>query len=70
MFKLKFSTDNDAFSEGDRGYEIAQILRALANVVEASGDGLTTAGRSTLDGLPIFDINGNRIGSVSDAIDY
>ena len=58
MFKLEFSTENDAFTVDPRD-EIANILRDIADRV----DGLTP-GRS-VDHAPVRDTNGNRIGSWS-----
>lgn len=62
MFKLQFKTDNAAF-EDSRNLEISRILFKLANAYEELSKG------SDLDGQPIMDINGNRIGTVSDAVD-
>lgn len=51
MFELMFTTDNAAF-EGDGGNaEVARILRAIAERVEAD------AGSGS-----VRDVNGNRIG--------
>lgn len=54
---IKFETDSAAFDDGNKGAEIARILRRIAAQV------------GTLDGeddvvLPVRDINGNKIGSV------
>jgi hypothetical protein len=52
MVKIEFKTSNAAFSDGNDGYEIARILRELAD--EAESGMLVPHG--------IRDINGNRIG--------
>jgi len=52
MFSLKFKTDNAAFQDGNKPYEIARILRELADKIE---DGQTEGN--------IRDINGNTTGS-------
>ena len=52
MFSLKFKTDNAAFQDGNKPYEIAKILRELADKIE---DGQTEGN--------IRDINGNSIGA-------
>jgi len=52
MFTVKFNTANEAFEEP--ATEIARILRAIANKVEAGID--------IGDAKPIADINGNIIG--------
>lgn len=55
MFHLKIKTENEAFSDGNRGAEIARILRDLAGAVEEqAGD----AGNYN-----VRDINGNRVGT-------
>jgi hypothetical protein len=55
MFVIKMKTDNDAF--GDRPeYEIARILRALADKVESTGQ---------LD-WGLMDYTGNTVGSAAD----
>lgn len=51
MFTLSIKTDNEAF-EGDPGYEVARILRRLADRVECGEDGE----------IILVDINGNRVG--------
>ena len=51
MFSLKLKTDNAAFSDGNKSYEISRILREIADKIE---DGNTEGS--------IRDINGNRIG--------
>lgn len=65
MFKLQFTTDNAAF-EDSRGYEIVRILRRLADRIEQN---IGYANSEEFDGIVIMDANGNRIGSVSDAVD-
>ena len=51
MFKIEFETGNAAFDE--EGYEIARILREVADKIEA--------GRYVES---VVDLNGNRIGRV------
>ncbi len=36
-FKLHINTDNSAFDEGNKPYEVARILRELADKVESEG---------------------------------
>lgn len=54
-FSVQFCTDNAAFADGDAGYEIARILRDLADKIEENG---------LVEGVVqrIRDINGNRVG--------
>ncbi|USN14348.1 hypothetical protein KABACHOK_05350 [Brevundimonas phage vB_BpoS-Kabachok] len=52
MFKLEIETGNAAFDDGDKAYEIARILRALADRVE-NGD----------EAGSVRDVNGNKVGS-------
>jgi len=52
MFELNFNTDNAAFSDGNKPYEIARILREIADKIE---DGQTEGN--------IRDINGNTTGT-------
>lgn len=54
MFTIQFSTGGSAFSEEEGGnYEVARILRKIADGVEEWGD----------DCGKIIDINGNLVGS-------
>lgn len=60
MFELKFETDNAAFGDNDqheRGYEIARILRKIA-------DSFENAPRQGEDSEAIHDHNGNRVGEL------
>lgn len=52
-YRIEIKTDNAAF-EDDPGYEVARILRKLADRVESEG----------LDQVRLMDINGNCVGSV------
>ena len=52
MFKMEFATDNAAFDDMP-ATECARILRDIARKIETG---------ERLDGGPIRDINGNRIG--------
>ena len=52
---ITIETGNAAF-EGDSGHEVARILRKLANEFENYG--------RVLYGRPLFDHNGNKVGSV------
>ena len=54
MFHLKIKTENAAFSDGNRGAEIARILRDLAGMVENAGD---------TGEYRVSDINGNSVGT-------
>ncbi|UTC28625.1 hypothetical protein MARCHEWKA_01120 [Brevundimonas phage vB_BpoS-Marchewka] len=51
MFKLEIDTGNAAFDEGDKPYEIARILRDLAQKIENGAD----------EGS-VRDLNGNKVG--------
>lgn len=51
MFKLEIETGNAAFDDEGAAYEIARILRALADRIE-NGD---SAGS-------VRDVNGNKVG--------
>lgn len=56
MLKLTIATGNSAFDDGQRGAELARILRDIANSIERNGD--------DADGMDlcIRDANGNRVG--------
>jgi hypothetical protein len=51
MFKIKFSTDNAAFQDGNRNSETWRILREIADKL-ANGD----------ESGYVRDVNGNSIG--------
>jgi len=53
MININIQTDNAAFDEGNRGYEIARILRKLADRFEQEEN--PTSAR---------DINGNKVVSI------
>ena len=53
---ITIATDNAAFDDGNRPYEIASILRDLADKVEANQHCIIT----------LRDINGNSIGQYND----
>lgn len=53
-FIVKFDTDNDAFEGAGRDYEIARILRAMADRIEDHGCPTAPA--------IVRDVNGNNIG--------
>jgi hypothetical protein len=57
-FTLNIECDNAAFGDdsAERGFEIARILRELAERIEASGAG-------SLSGWTLRDVNGNRVGT-------
>lgn len=61
MFKLEIETDNDAFADGKAGPELARILRKLAKRVESEKE--ITTGPSWIESGPIFDTNGNAVGT-------
>jgi hypothetical protein len=52
MFKIEIETGNAAFEDDNRNYELARILRQIAERLESGED----AGR-------VLDINGNKVGS-------
>lgn len=52
MFKLEIDTGNAAFDYGDKGYEIARILRDIAAKVENGADSGS-----------VRDLNGNKVGT-------
>jgi hypothetical protein len=54
---IEIETGNAAFDEGDSGYEVARILRKLANEFENYDP-------ATLGGRILFDYNGNKVGGV------
>lgn len=56
-FKLEIATDNAAFEGEDRNYEIARILRGIA-------DGLEQGKESGI----ARDINGNRVGEYGNTL--
>jgi hypothetical protein len=51
MIKIEIKTDNSAF-EPDPNWEVARILRHLADLLNAGHDG----------DIPLKDINGNMVG--------
>ena len=55
MFTLKFDTDNDAFQNGDREFEIRRILHEVAEKIQYTIS-------YDEEGI-IHDINGNKVGS-------
>lgn len=57
-FSLEIDCNNAAF-EGDPTAEIARLLRAVADAVPSIGIG----GRRLRNELPLFDADGNRVGS-------
>jgi hypothetical protein len=52
---IEIETGNAAFDEGNSGYEVARILRKLADEFE-------NYGRAQFSGL--YDYNGNKVGGV------
>lgn len=59
MFKLEFSTDNDAFADDPR-HEVARVLRKIAADIEAAPQ------HAALEiGASIKDENGNTVGAWS-----
>jgi hypothetical protein len=63
-------TGNAAFIDGGREFEIARILDTLAETVSAVRASVETregkeAQRSALDGFPLFDLNGNKVGAMA-----
>jgi hypothetical protein len=54
IFKLNLRIDNAAFGEGSRDYELARILREIADKIEAGQDYATYK--------TVFDVNGNDVG--------
>lgn len=55
-FEVALSTNNAAFADDDLGYELARILRELADRIEDGG----IAGAGSV--IRLRDINGNRVG--------
>lgn len=53
MFNLSLRTANAAFEENGTHYEVARILREIADDIEDSGN---------LNG-PVMDYNGNKVGT-------
>lgn len=60
-FKLWIHTDNASFEDESKQYEIARILRDIANKVESSG--------VNWNYKTIFDSNGNDIGRYAEKED-
>lgn len=58
MYTVTIKTDNAAF-EDDMGYEIARILRQLADRVERGEEG----------DIILRDVNGNRVGMAGFKVD-
>lgn len=59
-FVVKINCDNEAFADSVAGYELARILRNLADKLEADTGPhpmMPTRARE-----PLRDINGNRVG--------
>ena len=56
MVIVKIKTDNAAFENENRDYEIARILRELARKYE----------NGAVNGI-LLDYNGNKVGTVSDS---
>jgi hypothetical protein len=56
-FEMTFSTDNDAFAQGNRADEIARILTEVADALRSDGMSAFTGGV-----IRVRDINGNRVG--------
>jgi len=56
MFEIKFETDNAAFEDMDYGFEVAKLLREIADKQERwrSPDGIEH---------PVIDTNGNKVGT-------
>jgi len=52
-FSINIECDNAAFEDGDRNFEIARILREIANQIEAGDVGKAR---------DIWDSNGNIVG--------
>lgn len=55
-FEVALSTNNAAFADDDLGYELARILREVADKVE----GGAIVGPGSV--IRLFDYNGNRVG--------
>lgn len=53
--RITIDTGNDAFQHGNKGHELALILRRLADQLEE--------GRKTP--IPLFDTNGNKVGEAT-----
>jgi hypothetical protein len=57
--KITIKMNNAAFSDELFHYELARILRKLADKVESEGDY-----QVSIDTIPALDINGNRVGEL------
>jgi hypothetical protein len=58
--KIQIKMDNAAFTDdGLYHYELARILRELADKVSHEGDSLIS-----IDTISLLDINGNRVGQL------
>lgn len=57
-FSLKLDCENAAFADGRRRYEIARILRRLADQIE----NVPLPNNQRIDGR-LFDVNGNSCGT-------
>jgi hypothetical protein len=55
MVTITIKTDNEAFE--DRSFEIARILRDIADKYESGQD---------MDGRAVMDFNGNRVGRITE----
>jgi hypothetical protein len=54
---IEIETGNAAFEDDNLGFEIARILRKLADRIENDGVGCLDMG--------LYDINGNKVGSTN-----
>jgi hypothetical protein len=54
MLRIEFETDNAAFNDAPE-FEVARILREMADRIELLGGGFYSG--------PVRDVNGNKIGS-------
>jgi hypothetical protein len=58
-FMLSIEVDNDAFQDGNRWYEVARILREVADRLEAGERDNDSQKR-----VPLRDVNGNECGGI------
>lgn len=56
MITIKIETSNAAFEDGNKGLEVARILRTLADQVDDSG---------WFRFRSLYDANGNKVGAVT-----
>jgi len=61
--KIEIVTGNAAFADGNLGLEISRILIEAADLIEGHMD--PDELENDLDGKPLRDFNGNRVGKIT-----